>query len=84
MKLKAVPAVCGDDAETVNVVAAAGFTVIVPDVSVMEGVTVSVAVSVCVPAVFSVTENVPTPLVSVELAGNVATPSLLVKCTVPA
>ena len=82
--MKAVPAVCGDDAETVNVVAAAGFTVIVPDVSVMEGVTVSVAVSVCVPAVFSVTENVPTPLVSVELAGNVATPSLLVKCTVPA
>ena len=79
MKLKAVPAVCGDDAETVNVVAAAAFTVIVPDVPVMEEVTVSVAVIVRFPAVFSVTENVPTPLVNVESAGKVAEPSVLVK-----
>jgi hypothetical protein len=31
------------------------------------------------PAVLSVAENVPTPLVSVEFAGNAAAPSLLVK-----
>lgn len=29
-------------------------------------------------------ENVPMPLASVESAGNVAAPSVLVKCTVPA
>ena len=82
--LKAVPAVCGDNAETVKLVAAPGFTVIVPDVPVMDEVTVSVAVMLWFPAVFSVAENVPTPLVNVELAGSVAVPSLLVKCTVPA
>ena len=53
-------------------------------VPVIDGVTVSVAVSVCVPAVRSVALNVPTPLVSVAFAGSVAAPSLLVKCTVPA
>jgi hypothetical protein len=36
------------------------------------------------PRVFKVAENVPVPFVSVALAGNAATPSLLVKCTVPA
>jgi hypothetical protein len=36
------------------------------------------------PTVFSVAWKVPTPLVSVEFAGNTAAPSLLVKCTVPA
>lgn len=83
MTLKAVPAVCGDDAETTNLVAAPGFTVMAPDVPVIEEVTVSVAVMVWFPAVFSVIENVPTPLVNVESAGNVATPSVLMKCTVP-
>jgi predicted RNA-binding protein with TRAM domain len=82
--LKAVPTVSGDAAETTNLVAAAAFTVIVPDVPVMEDVTVSVAVIVRFPAVFSVAENVPTPFVNVESAGKVAEPSVLVKCTVPA
>ena len=45
---------------------------------------VSVPVMLWLPAVFSVALNVPPPLVSVEFAGNVATPSELVKCTVPA
>ena len=58
-------------------------TEMLPDVPVIEEFTVSVAVMVWFPAVFSVAENVPTPLVNVELAGNVAEPSLLVKCTVP-
>src|SRR5215469_4799596 len=58
-------------------------TVIVPDVPVIVAVTISVAVIVCAPAVFNVAEKVPTPFVSVELAGSVAAASLLVKCTVP-
>lgn len=61
----------------------APVTVTVPDVPVIDAVTVSVAVIVCAPAVFNVTENMPTPLVSVEFAGNTAAPSLLVKWTVP-
>ena len=43
--------------------AAAALTVIVPLVPVMELVTVSVAVIVWLPAVFSVALNVPVPLV---------------------
>ena len=54
------------------------------DAPLMEVVAVSVAVMVCVPAVLNVAENVPTPFVSVELAGSVARPSPLVKWTVPA
>lgn len=84
MKLKAVPAVPDDGAVTTNVVAAPGFTVMELDVPVMDDVTVSVAVMVRAPGVFSVTENVPTPFVNVELAGNVADGSVLVKWTVPA
>jgi hypothetical protein len=76
--------ISGDDAVTANLVAAAGFTVIEPDMPVMEDVVVSVAVMVWLGAVFSVAENVPTPLVKVESAGNTAKPSPLVKCTVPA
>ena len=45
--------------------------------------TVSVAVKVCTPAVFSVALKVPVPLVKVLLAGRTAWASLLVKCTVP-
>jgi hypothetical protein len=58
-------------------------TVTVPDVPAIDAVTVSVAVTVCAPAVFKVTENVPTPFVSIEFAGSTAAPSLLVKWTVP-
>ncbi len=50
----------------------------------MELVTVSVAVIDWVPAVSSVAEKVPVPLVRVALAGSVAWASLLVKWTVPA
>jgi hypothetical protein len=49
----------------------------------MEEVTVSVAVMVWFPAVLSVADSVPTPLVNVESPGNVAKPSVLVKWTVP-
>jgi hypothetical protein len=59
------------------------LTVIVPDVPVIDAVFVSAAVTVCAPIEFSVTENVPTPFVSVEFAGKTAFPSLLAKCTVP-
>src|SRR5438477_12488995 len=48
----------------------------------MAAFTVSVAVSV--PGALKVALKVPTPFVSVELAGSVAPASLLVKCTVPA
>src|SRR5438067_10773540 len=47
-------------------------------------VTVSVAVTVWLPAVLSVTENVPVPPVRVALAGRTAWASVLVKCAVPA
>lgn len=83
VKLKALPAVPDDGAVTTKCVAAPGFTVMELDVPVMDEVTVSVAVTVCVPSVFSVTENVPTPFVNVEFPGNVADGSVLVKCTVP-
>jgi len=65
-------------------VAAAGFTAIALLVPVIEALTESVAVIVRLPEVLSVALNVPTPLVSVELAGNVAAGSELVKWTVPA
>jgi hypothetical protein len=64
---------------TCNVTSVAAATVIVPEVPVIAAVTVSVAVIVCPPAVCSVTENVPTPFVSVEFAGSTACVSLLVK-----
>ena len=69
---------------TVKLLAPAAFTVMPLCVPVMDPVTVSVAVSDCVPAVFNVALKVPTPLVSVEFADKVAAPSLLVKWTVPA
>jgi hypothetical protein len=65
-------------------VAAAALTAIVLDVPAIDAVTISVAVTVWLPAVFKVAENVPAPLVNTEFAGNTAAPSLLVKCTVPA
>jgi len=66
-----------------TIIAAAALTVIVLLVPVMLVVTVSVAVIVWLPAVLSVALKVPVPLVSVLLAGRLALPSLLVKCTVP-
>ena len=53
------------------------------DVPVIDEVTVSVAVIVWDPAVARVTENVPTPLVSVAAVGRVAAVSVLVNFTVP-
>ena len=62
--------------------AAAAATATVPDVPVIELLDVSVAVMDWFPAVRSVTENVPVPLLSVESAGSAAAPSELVKWTV--
>ena len=84
VKLNALPAVADAGADTAKCVAVPAVTLIEFDVPVIEAVTVSVAVMVCAPAVFSVAENVPVPLVRVVFAGNTAAPSLLVKCTVPA
>lgn len=81
VKLAVMPPVpVGDGAEK-EVTAATLMALLVP---VMEAVRVSVAVRVREPTVVSVALKVPTPLVSVELAGSVAAPSVLVKCTVPA
>ena len=68
---------------TTSWVAVPGVTM--PDsVPVMAGVTVSVAVIVSDPDVFSVTLKVPTPSVSLALGGRTAWPSLLVIATLPA
>ena len=77
------PAVAEAGAATAKCVADAAVTRIEADVPVMDAVIVSVAVTVCVPAVFSVSLNVSVPFVSVEFAGSTACPSLEVKCTVP-
>ena len=58
-------------------------TVIVPDVPVIDEVTVSVALTVRLPIVRSVALKVPTPLVSFAFALSDADVSLEVKCTVP-
>jgi len=75
--LKAVPPVAEAGALTVKWVAVAALTAIVLLVPVMDAVTVSVAVRVWLPAVLRVALKVPTPLVSVELPGSVAAPSVL-------
>ena len=82
--LKALPAVAAPGADTLKWVAAPAVTLMEPLVPVMLPDTVSVAVIVLLPTVLSVALNVPLPLVSVELAGSTAAPSVLVKCTVPA
>ena len=79
-----VPAVAEAALVTETCVAAPAETLTVFDVPVIEDVTVSVAVTVWLPAVFRVALNVPVPPASVAFAGNTATPSLDVKCTVPA
>ena len=83
VKVKAVPAVALLGAPTLKCVAAAAPTRIALLVPVMELVTVSVAVMVWLPAVRKVALKLAVPLVKVLLAGKVALPSLLVKCTVP-
>lgn len=70
-------------AETLKCVAGRVVTVTEAD-PVIEEVTVSVAVTVWLPLLFRVTLNVPTPLLRVEFAGRLASPSELVKWTVPA
>ena len=74
VKLKAVPAVTVVGADTEKCVAAPGLTVIVFEVPVMLGVTVSVAVIVCGPAVLSTKLNCPTPL------SRVLSPLALMNC----
>jgi hypothetical protein len=83
VKLSAAPPVAVAGAETAKCMAAAALTAIVLDVPAIDAVTVSAAVTVWLPAVFKVAENVPTPFVRIEFAGKTAAPSLLVKCTVP-
>ena len=80
--LTAIPAVVADGPLTVNCVAGPELTVIELD-AVMEAFIVSVAETNWLPAVFSVTEKVFDPSVSVESAGKTAWLSPLVKCTVP-
>ena len=85
--LMGTPAVAEEGRLTTKCVAALAFTVIVPEVPVIEGVTVSVAVTVWLPAVTRVKPliKVPTPAVRVKLGGRMtpAPESVLVKCTVP-
>ncbi len=83
VRVNCTPGEMPPGAETASLATAAGPTVILPEVPVIVLVTVSVAVIVRVPAVFSVALKVPWPLVSVEFAGRTAEPSVLVKCTVP-
>jgi len=52
------------------------------DVPAIE-VTVSVAVTVCIPSVFKVIEKLVLPFANAESAGNPAMLSLLAKCTRP-
>ena len=66
VNVTALPAVALAGALTTKCVAAAALTVTVPLLPVIEPLTVSVAVIVWLPAVFSVTVNVPVPLVNVR------------------
>ena len=83
MKVIALPAVALAGALRLKWVAAAALTATGVLAPVIELVTVSVAVSVWLPAVLRVALKVPMPFVSVLLAGRTARLSLLVKCTVP-
>jgi hypothetical protein len=79
VKLNAVPAVAVAGADTEKCVAAAGETAMVEEVPVKDAFVVSVTVMVWLPAVCSVAENVPVPLLNVASAGSDADPSELVK-----
>ena len=82
--LNAAPAVAVAGVVRLKCVAAAAEVLIAPLVPTIELVTVSVAVTVRLPAVCRVTENVPVPAVRELLAGSTAAPSVLLNCTVPA
>ena len=69
---------------TTSFATAAALTLTAPLLPVIDPLTVSVAVIVWLPAVFSVAVKVPVPLVKVALAGRTPAASLLVKWTVPA
>ena len=71
------------DAGATVIVCSTAVTLIGPDVPVIVALPESVAVTVWLPVLFNVTWNVPIPLVYVEFAGNTASTSELVKCTVP-
>jgi hypothetical protein len=83
VNVKATPAVTNEGGDTEKWVAAAGLTVMVPEIPVIEAVAVSAAAIVWFPALFNFAVNMPVPLVRVASAGNIAAGSLLVKCTVP-
>ena len=71
------------EAETSNVAALAGVTVTPELMPVIEPVAWSEAVMNCVPAVSSVTVNVPTPLVRLVSADTEPCASLVVMWTMP-
>ena len=83
VKLKDVPESAVAGAVTEKCVAVPALTVIGFEIPVIVEVTVSVAVIVWFPAVFSVAGKVPTPLVNVVLGGNTAEGSVLENVTVP-
>jgi len=83
VKVMPVPVVAVAGATTEKCVVVPWPTVIDPEVPVTDGVTVSVAVMVCRPAVVSVAEKVPVPDTRVVSAGSVGPGSELVKCTMP-
>jgi hypothetical protein len=82
--VSAVPEIAAEGALTLKWVATAAATTEDPEVPVMDALTVSVAVTLWVPAVLKVTPKVPVPDARVVLAGNSAALSVEVKCTVPA
>jgi hypothetical protein len=59
------------------------LTLIAPDVPLIEVAAMSTTVIVWLPLVFSVAEKLAAPFVRVELAGNTACPSVLLKRRVP-
>jgi hypothetical protein len=81
-RLNATAAVAGLDAPTEKCVTgtAMEMTLLVP--AIVEFAT-SATVMVWLPLIRSVAWKMPKPLVSVALAGRVAAPSVLLKCTVP-
>lgn len=85
VKLNDVPAVSGDGAETIKRVVGPGFTVMGLLVPVMDGVTESVAVTVCRPAILKTKLKVPVPFVSETPwpLTDMKLGSVLVKFTVP-
>ena len=82
-KLRELPGLTLLGAVTKKWVGAAVPTEIEPEVPVIEAVSMSVAVMVWCPSVFSVAKKSPVPLDRVEFAGSDAWASVLVKCTVP-